>query len=140
MISCNELRVGNYVMVNDDIHIISMINNNDTFSSSTVFIKKDGLESSANASCKSSNLQPIPLTDKLLEECFFKFHRHFKFWQLITINDEKQSEMDIDVDYSVIDFMRRPVVKRITSLHQLQNIYFALKGNELKVNLKESVD
>ncbi len=39
--------------------------------------------------------------------------------------------MDIDRDYNVIDFMRRPLVRSITSLHQLQNIYFSLKGKEI---------
>jgi len=41
--------------------------------------------------------------------------------------------MDIDSDYDVIDFMRKPVVKNLVSLHQLQNAYFMLKGRELKL-------
>jgi hypothetical protein len=39
--------------------------------------------------------------------------------------------MDIDPDYNVLDFMRRPVVKKLSSLHQVQNVYFFLKGEEL---------
>ena len=38
----------------------------------------------------------------------------------------KGTEMDIDPDYTLIDFMRRPIVKNIASLHQLQNLYYML--------------
>jgi hypothetical protein len=48
--------------------------------------------------------------------------------------DGNRSEMDIDSDYNLIDFMRKPVVKTIASLHQLQNIYFLLKGKELVIH------
>jgi hypothetical protein len=44
------------------------------------------------------------------------------------------SEMDIDNDYDVIDFMHKPVVRHLASLHQLQNVYFMLKGRELKLD------
>jgi hypothetical protein len=54
-----------------------------------------------------------------------------KLWQLVNGKEENRSEMDIDRDYNVICFMRRPLVKKGTSLHQLQNIYFMLKGKEL---------
>ena len=40
--------------------------------------------------------------------------------------------MDIDPDYDLIDFMRKPIIKKLRSLHQLQNVYFLMKGRELK--------
>jgi hypothetical protein len=40
--------------------------------------------------------------------------------------------MDINNDYDLIDFMRKTIIKKMTSLHQLQNVYFILKGRELK--------
>jgi hypothetical protein len=46
--------------------------------------------------------------------------------------------MDVDTDYNVIDFMRKPVVKRVSSLHQLQNVYFMLKGKELHFQQEET--
>ena len=76
----------------------------------------------------------VDLTDEVLEECGFVFHHYFKFWQLITTG--VRSDMDIDKDYHVIDFMRRPIAKKLASLHQLQNVYFILKGRELKFNRK----
>jgi len=56
---------------------------------------------------------------------------YFKFWQKAESVNRKKTEMDIDKDYNLIDFMRRPVVKNIVSLHQLQNLYFSLKGKEI---------
>ena len=47
-----------------------------------------------------------------------------------------RSEMNISPDYEVIDFMRKPILKKLTSLHQLQNVYFMLKGRELKFEKK----
>jgi len=76
-------------------------------------------------------IEPVPLTDDVLKQCGFVYHDYFKFWQLITTGT--RSEMDIDSDYDVIDFMRRPIIKSLASLHQLQNVYFMLKGRELKL-------
>jgi hypothetical protein len=78
-----------------------------------------------------ADIAPVPLTDAVLQEHNFVYHDYFKFWQLIDGQEENRSEMDIDRDYNLIDFMRRPVVKKIGSLHQLQNVYFMLKGKEL---------
>jgi hypothetical protein len=71
----------------------------------------------------------VPLTDDVLKQYGFVYHNYFKFWQHITTGIT--SEMDINSDYDVIDFMRRPIIKNMTSLHQLQNVYFMLKGREL---------
>lgn len=80
---------------------------------------------------KLENLQPVPLSDDVLKQCRFVYHDYFKFWQLISGEDDRRSEMDIDPDYNIIDFMRKPLVKKVTSLHQLQNVYFMLHGKEL---------
>jgi hypothetical protein len=81
------------------------------------------------------NVQPIPLTEDILTQCGFVYHDYFKFWQLITTGI--RSEMNISPDYEVIDFMRKPILKKLTSLHQLQNIYFLLKGRELQFAKKQ---
>ncbi|NTS42761.1 hypothetical protein HRG84_17820 [Flavisolibacter sp. BT320] len=129
MIPSCELRLGNYVLVDQNIEQVAMING--TFSATTALA--DGIESrdDITKSHRLEMLQPVPLTDAVLKQCNFVYHDYFKFWQLIAGTDADRSEMDNDKDYTVIDFMRRPVVKKLTSLHQLQNIYFMLKGKEL---------
>jgi hypothetical protein len=47
--------------------------------------------------------------------------------------------MNISPDYEVIDFMRKPILRKLTSLHQLQNVYFMLKGRELNFNKTTSL-
>ena len=74
-------------------------------------------------------LQPVALNDDVLRQWGFVFHDYFHFWQRISTGI--RSEMDIDRDYNVIDFMRKPIVNKLESLHQLQNIFFVLKGREL---------
>lgn len=129
MIPCRELRIGNYVLVDKKIKQVSMI---DSASSPTAAVTPDAKEETETSLVYSlERLQPVPLSDAILKQCRFVYHEYFKFWQLINGQDESRSEMDIDGDYNVIDFMRKPLVKKVASLHQLQNIYFMLKGKEL---------
>ena len=124
MISCYELRIGNYVLVDESFQRIAAINRT---TAST-------LEAEENSETVSEhnldNIEPVPLTDDIIKQCGFAFHDYFNFWQLITTGI--RSEMNISTDYEVIDFMRKPILKKLTSLHQLQNIYYLLKGRELE--------
>lgn len=129
MISCYELRIGNYVLVDENLQEILIIANKIASTTSTGENNEQvGSEHSLE------HIQPVPLTDDILKQCGFVYHQYFKFWQLITTGI--RSEMNISPDYEVIDFMRKPVLKKLTSLHQLQNIYFMLKGRELKFEKK----
>jgi hypothetical protein len=130
MILCQELRIGNYALVNGSIQRVAMVSV-EGFDAPTPSIRVSGDPSGHLESCTSEIVQPVLLTDLILQQCGFVFHEYFKFWQLIHSSAEQRSELDIDPDYNVIDFMRRPIVKKLTSLHQLQNLYFALKGKEL---------
>ena len=124
MISCYELRIGNYVLVDGNLQEVSAITSTTV---STFDAEKNEEEVSEH---RLQSIQPIPLTDDILQQCGFVYHDYFKFWQLITTGI--RSEMNISPDYEVIDFMRKPILKKLTSLHQLQNIYFLLKGRELQ--------
>jgi hypothetical protein len=129
MISCYELRIGNYVLVDGNLHEVSVITK--TTVSTFDAEKKEEQEVSEH---RLQSIQPVPLTDDILQQCGFVYHDYFKFWQLITTGI--RSEMNISPDYEVIDFMRKPILKKLTSLHQLQNIYFLLKGRELQFSKK----
>ena len=127
MISRYELRLGNRVLVDKNLQQVSMI------TGATVFTN-DVEESHEQKVSEQSfeQIESVPLTDDVLRQCGFIYHDYFKFWQHITTGIT--SEMDINSDYDVIDFMRRPIIKKMTSLHQLQNVYFMLKGRELKLH------
>ena len=128
MISCYELRIGNYVLVNGNFQQVFAINR------TVAFVAEEDNEQMASEH-NLENVQPIPLTEDILRQCGFVYHDYFKFWQLITTGI--RSEMNISPDYEVIDFMRKPILKKLTSLHQLQNIYFLLKGRELQFAKKQ---
>jgi len=123
MIPNYELRIGNYVLINDTLQQVAVITGTTVKLNSSEEVASDyDLES----------IQPVPLSDDVLKQCGFAYHHYFKFWQLITTGI--RSEMNINPDYEVIDFMRKPILKKLTSLHHLQNVYFMLKGRELKFN------
>lgn len=131
MIPCNELRIGNHVLVNQTLRKVS------TISGTTVSTVDPGNNTEAATERSFDNIQPVPLTDDVLKQCGFVYHDYFKFWQLLTSTAGFKSEMDIDGDYDIIDFMRRPIIRKVASLHQLQNIYFMLKGTELNFSGKQ---
>jgi hypothetical protein len=126
MIPCYELRLGNRVLVDKNLQQVSMITGTTVF---TIDIEESHEQKVSEQSFEQ--IESVPLTDDVLRQCGFIYHDYFKFWQHITTGI--RSEMDINSDYDVIDFMRRPIIKKMTSLHQLQNVYFMLKGRELKL-------
>lgn len=130
MISCYELRIGNYVLVDENLQQVSAVSHT---TASTLAIEDNNEQVVSEHTLE--NIQSIPLTDDILKECGFIYHDYFKFWQLITTGI--RSEMNISADYEVIDFMRKPILKKLVSLHQLQNIYFLLKGRELQFVKKQ---
>jgi hypothetical protein len=130
MIPINELRIGNYVLIQGNIRRISLVSD-DTFISTMPAIRFKGEQRGAIQSCDAANVQSVLLTEHILKQCGFVFHDYFRFWQLIDAASSQRSELDMDSDYNILDFMRRPIVKKVNSLHRLQNIYFALKGVDL---------
>ena len=132
MIPYHELRIGNYVLAGKQHRQISMIDQRSLKAAMTLTDKSE-----SNGEYTFESILPVKLTDDVLKQCGFFYHDYFKFWQLTNGKDGDRSEMDIDPEYNLLDFMRKAVVKKITSLHQLQNIYFILKGKELVVKKME---
>ncbi|HEX2536609.1 MAG TPA: hypothetical protein VHK69_22855 [Chitinophagaceae bacterium] len=129
MIPCNEVRTGNYALVSGNIIKITSIQNDMEAAAQPMLGFRD--TSGAYRTVPARDAEAVPLTDEILKQCGFALHDYFHFWQLVSITEGPRSEMDIDADYNLIDFMRRTLVKKMASLHQLQNVYFALKGTEL---------
>ncbi|TCJ12164.1 hypothetical protein EPD60_16590 [Flaviaesturariibacter flavus] len=126
MIPVQELRIGNYVSVGNKWRQLTAIGRN------TVQADSDALTTQIQG-YKPEDLSPVALSESILLRCGFVFRDYFHFWQLIAGSGNDRSELDLDNDFNLLDFMRRPIVRRIASLHQLQNLYFALKGKELSL-------
>jgi hypothetical protein len=129
MIPCHDLRTGNIILVNNRLRKVSTISNSSSLADHSS-VGVESITSEENENYAVEDIQPVPMSEAVLQQCNFIFRDYFKFWQLVS-KGQPRTEMNIDLDYNIIDFMRRPVVKNVTSLHQLQNIYYMLHGKEL---------
>ena len=109
MIQVNELRIGNYVYYADNKTVL----------------KVDG-----GHICYPSKMHPIPLTEEILLKC------GFEQTSIISIFEKDEFTLENWDDNEFIfrwnDFTISVGLKH---LHKLQNIYFALKNEELEINL-----
>ena len=119
MIAVQDLRIGNWVTTGspDSYHQI-----------------KSGKEIDQGANRYSL----IPITPDLLAACGFAFHSYFKLWQKNKSVMGSGPDMELDTDYWVLNFSHQRIGVELKSLHQLQNVYYFLKGRELLVNLPEA--
>lgn len=90
--------------------------------------------------------KPIPLTSELLEKCGF-VNKPTKNYPLSFEQDNGDRDLDWTFriwwwrdDICVEPFGRDNGHIGIQYLHQLQNLYFALTGTELTVNLGTTVE
>lgn len=117
MINANELRIGNWVY----------------FHKSQV-VQIEEINSATIGLLDRSRIFPhevfngIPLTPEILESCGFEFIDHSNLYHILG--------MDIKIENHGIYFEYGSVMAtKLKHLHQLQNLYFALTGQELNVNL-----
>jgi hypothetical protein len=121
MIKANELRIGNVV---------------ETRSNKRGWIRYEmtGLniyQLSAYGENFEKDVRPIPITEDLLLECGFiqddiiDFRYHLEDW------------FAIDVDDCCIRIADSWMFGKINYLHELQNLYFTLTGDELKINTQD---
>ena len=85
-----------------------------------------------------SELKPIPLTEEMLLKCGFEING--KYYRSKYIQDS--FKLIYDFNQRVLYFKYkgefRPMIqipRAIESLHELQNLYYALTGEELEVHL-----
>jgi hypothetical protein len=120
MIKANEIRVGNWLEWNKKPFKVCAIFRNVT---ENELWAKDNNE-----------LHPIPLTEEILLKCgFIKTGITELYYPTNTINISWVEE-----DPTVIEINCENIQCYIINceyLHQLQNLYFALKGQELEINL-----
>lgn len=114
MINANELRIGNWILNGND-HPIEVGYHE---------IKYATLHPGTQ-----NNYEPIPLTPEILEKCGFGKQ------------DNNSHQLDTDVGFclwgrngeiNVHAYEGDEIGEAVKHLHQLQNLYFALTGNEIE--------
>ena len=122
----NELRIGNYIEFDSSVRTL-VIEDEQGF----IEVRSIG-ESGVNewsdygASGCVSNPKPIPLTEEWLIKFGFEKLECWDDMYYFKIGDFQVYEYNVS-GYEYDDF-------NIKHVHQLQNLYFALTGEELKIN------
>jgi len=125
MIKINELRIGNYISREDigDMSIrfetVLEFHQNKVVTSGPIKVVLD-----------YGDLKPIQLTEEILLKCGY-IKDEFDNWENETrLGLYKPDEFD-----GYLSIWGESTVGECNYLHQLQNLYFALTGEELEVNL-----
>lgn len=111
MIQANELRIGNWVEKFTDWE--------DSLGYSPILP-----EEFLAIHTKPERVNPIPLTEEILLKCGFE--KYGDFWYVLG---------NIKIEVTTRGYFRFSGYVRIYHLHQLQNLIFALTGEELEVEL-----
>lgn len=114
MIPQHELRIGNWVLEEN---------------SGALFQINKGID----IDNYSGKFLPVPITPVILKKYGFAFHDYFKLWQKNKVLSGTGPDMELDRDFWVLNFSHQRIGVELKSLHQLQNLYFFLKGKELEM-------
>lgn len=115
-----ELRIGNNVFFNGKVQEISSIHSDNTIR------LKENKDSKCHGCYKVNRIKPIPLTEEVLLNCGFE-----KIGEWFCKNDLNISIIHDKTTFGCNEEYEIPNVK---FLHTLQNLYFALTGEELTYN------
>jgi hypothetical protein len=132
MIEQNELRIGNMVQVLGHIETVKEITTLGGTHEMGVVLGEWGEHSSdfnynGKAFASLGIVLPIPLTEEMLLKCGFKKDLANVFHDKISLYEGKIKEEGFRLygQYAIEKV-------KVKYLHQLQNLYFTLTGNELK--------
>ena len=134
----NELRIGNWVKVNDPIFGVN------TYKVAT--IRDNGIITlSDNISCLVDNIEPIELTGDILINIGFKkgyseiYSKTIKvdFYEYnISCQNVKDNKYSfVAYGYKNGELKRKMILDNIQYLHELQNVFFSFTNQELEMKL-----
>lgn len=144
MIQANELRIGNYFRGIGGIQTVLALNENTN--GLPVFVSKEHKQAYSHLilchqngnQYKPFEVEPIPLTEEILLKCNLKFDTD-GFWHLTENVLFKDSDIVSIKGYQPYSFNLIDEVNsfgvKIINLHQLQNLFHALTGQELTIEL-----
>lgn len=128
MININELRIGNLIMVDKVLRSVYSLQTNHGPAKGTRIGYADNSELQFEKA-SSERIQPVLISDQYLERFGFTFDDYFKVWQ--RKRPERTYSIELDRDYTPLNFSRQPIVQKLPHIHLLQNLYFVIQGEEL---------
>ena len=125
----SELRIGNWVKYDSQYHVVTSIHRGGNVS---VRLLDENFPSETTGITK---IQPIPLTEEWLVKFGFNVIKHVMAKIALT---EGWLEIETDFSYGIIPNEEAYSFGhwwsgKLKYVHQLQNLYFALTGEELKI-------
>jgi len=120
----NELRIGNLVKLTD------------TYDEIEVFHLDTDSDRSRINYMGSDNFEPLPLTEEWLIKFGFTQHHGNYYNTIMMFKSTKASRNEwlLKLYPKELGSASEPIAQRFYFVHQLQNIYFALTGEELTIN------
>ena len=128
MINTQELRIGSYILVDNIIQKVCSIKNDE----SATQIPCIGFENNNRFEYEAANserLAAVPISNELLRELGFTFHDYHKTWQ--HEKPQKTTTIELNNEYTAVDFSHRTLVKHVKYLHLLQNLFYIIQQQEL---------
>ena len=132
MINCRELRIGNLLkysgLITSGISEVECINrHSDLFRDNSIRLKSGAHEGECS---------PIPLTPDVFEACDFTFHHNDCGNGVLCIKDiHVGTEFQYKIYPKELGSAEEPTgALKLKYLHQLQNLIFAITGEELSVD------
>jgi hypothetical protein len=145
----NELRIGNWVKINDEIFEEGYLLGYDVYKTNEFQITgfNDGssmkgckvicfyeipskiLEGTIHSGCRDLDIDPIPLTEEWLKRFGFKWCGLISKGRFLTLYTPCGKALVYKDSY--IKFVGVTIETPIQYVHQLQNLYFTLTGEEL---------
>lgn len=130
MIKENDLRLNNLVTVNYKTDLLSKVTWIQEGSINVIFDRQPDLIN--GIVCSANDLIPIPVTEKILLSCGFKERKSvFGYW-IYEIKFQHAifsvEEVDLGLCYFYIGNTH---VTQTRYVHELQNLYFSITGEEL---------
>lgn len=151
MIKANELRIGIQVFYNGAMaEVKGFIKNDDSLGTVIVYIASEPIPNYSRKPVSPRDIDPIPLTPEWLERIGFNAYQKV----IVGFDEELQYSYrnhNLELTFTVayvrdvtgaditririrLDGEILFVPKAIVYLHQLQNLFFALTGEELTIN------
>ena len=133
MINAEELRLGNYILAKTGIRILP--------------VKCDYIHFELLSKGGSKEIFPVVLKPDILQKCGFIENKKYalypearEFILTLPVVGENQNEIYVYIKNNKEVFGRAtmnklPISNNFYHLHQLQNLYNALVGKELEINL-----
>lgn len=125
MINPNELRIGNYIqdIISLEVDLI-------------VYKIEDGIITCGDEGFHypylAESVKGIILSNEILEKVGFKKINHIHGYSFYSLNSSKVNGCHIDIYPEKTSWMSYSV-NHCKYLHQLQNLYYSITGNELQV-------